>query len=212
VTIEHLDEQGLPCVRHPAPACDLLMSLAIVGSRAPGFHHDIASKLQGLMMAVDEITEGLEGGDPQLQRAVETAALALKELNGLLNFNRALTKPAQPVRVAFRELVALASMRVYVSIDGELPDATVMVAAPSTVHGLSLAFDVAAGPGRGRTLAAAAAISDGHLVMTLAASPSPPPTAAESLAIATFVFARDRGELRCADAGKQLVIRLPLAS
>ncbi len=188
------------------------MSLATIGSRAPGFHHDIASKIQGLMMALDEINEGLDGGDPQLQRAAETAGIALKELNGLLNINRALTKPPHRTRVPLRELVARAAERVYVSLQGEIPEASLEVTAPSIIHGLSLAFDVAAGPGRGRTLHGVTSIHDGRMVMTLRASASAPANAAESLAIATFVFARDQGELRCTRDGAQLVIRLPVVS
>lgn len=211
MTIEHLDEHGRPCSRHPAPALDLLLTLATVGSRAPGFHHDIASKLQGMMMALDEISEGLESGDPQLQRAAETAMVVLKELTGLLNVNRALTKPPISSRVGFRELVARASERVYVAIQGELPETMLQVCAAPIIHGLSLAFDVAAGPGRGRKLAADTVISEGHLEMTLQASPSPPANAAESLAIATFVLTRDGGELRCVDAGSRFVIRIPIA-
>ena len=212
MTSDHLDEHGRPCTRHAVPARDLLMALATVGSRAHGFHHDIASKLQGLMMALDEITEGLEGGDPQLQRTAETAMVALKELNGLLNQNRALTKPPVASRIGLRELVARASERVYVTIQTELPDVMHDVGVAAIVHGLSLAFDVAAGPGRGRTLAASTTIADGQLVMALQASTSPPTNAAESLSIATFLIARDRGELRCSDAGKQLVIRIPIAT
>jgi len=57
VTIEHLDDQGRPCTKHPSATIDELMVLAVIGSRVSGFHHDIASKLQGLMMSIDEIGE-----------------------------------------------------------------------------------------------------------------------------------------------------------
>jgi len=213
--MEHVDEQGQPCAHHPALSLDLLMSLATVGSRAAGFHHDIASKLHGLMMMLDEIREGLEGlagVDPQLMSATEAAVEAVHELHKLLDTNRALTKPPHPARVSLGEIVARASARVHVTIQGEIPETLLEVSATSVVHGLSLVFDVAAGAGRGRTISVGTEISNGQIVMTLKASPSLPANAAASLAIATFVFARERGELSCADAGKQLVIRIPVTS
>ncbi|HEX8106419.1 MAG TPA: hypothetical protein VF516_01775, partial [Kofleriaceae bacterium] len=91
---EHVDETGAPCTRHPAISPASLYQLAMVGSRAPAFHHDCASKLQGLVMALDELSELTENGDPQLIRAVETALEASRELNALLNLNRTLTRPA----------------------------------------------------------------------------------------------------------------------
>lgn len=211
MTLDHLDDQGQPCAHHPAALIDELMFLAIVGSRTPGFHHDVASKLQGLMMALDEISE-LSHSDAQLSRAAETALDSLREVLALLNVNRALTKPPVRTAVALREVLARAAERVHVSLDGELVDATLHVSAPATIHALSLAFDVAAGPGRGRNLPATAHLDATHVELRLDCSPSPPSNSGESLAIAAFVFGRDNGSLRCAASGSQLIIRLPIVT
>jgi hypothetical protein len=187
------------------------MNLALIGSRAPGFHHDVASKLQSLMMSVDEIGE-LAQNDEQIRRAAETALEALRQVLALLNVNRALTKPPARTAVALREILDRASSRVYVSLVGTLIDATLHVAAPSTIHALALAFDVAAGPGRGRSLAATARVDGSHVELRLGCSPSSPAEAPESIAIASFVLGRDGGSLHCTADGAHLVLRLPLSA
>jgi len=171
---------------------DPLLALALVGSRASGFNHDCASKLQSLMMALDEITELADAsGDPELVRAVETASGALRELTGLLNANRALTKP--PVRTAttVRELFAKAAERVSARIDGELPERAIEVALPAMTHALALLFDLAAvlAPG-GRAIA----IEGGVVRSARQAAP-------EVLALATFALARDGGTLAVVPSG-----------
>lgn len=211
MTIEHFDDQGQPCARHPSATLERLMPLAVVGSRAPGFHHDLASKLQSLMMAIDEIGE-LAENDPPIARAAETALESLREVLALLNVNRALTKPAARTPVALREILDRASARVYVTLDGVLPDATLHVSPPSTIHALALAFDIAAGPGRGRTLSVTHRLDGGHIELRLACSPAPPVDSTEAVAVATFVLARDGGSLTCASDGSSLVLRLPLSA
>src|SRR5262249_37236831 len=188
----------------------------MVGSRAPAFHHDCASKLQGLVMALDELTELTENGDPQLIRAVETALEASRELNALLNLNRTLTRPATRAAIALDELVARAAERAGVALRGA-PPAGVMVhigVAPM-VHALSLALDAAAGTGRGRTLALsttpAATPVTGAIELALHNSPLQAPSAGEAVAIAGFVIARDGGgRLWCSSSGDRMMIRLPV--
>jgi hypothetical protein len=210
--IEHVDETGAPCSRHPAATAAALLQLAIVGSRAPAFHHDCASKLQGLVMALDELTELTENGDPQLIRAVETALEASRELNALLNFNRTLTRPAARTPIALDELIARAAERAGVALRGG-PPAGVMVnvgVAPM-VHALSLAIDAAAGSGRGRTLAITGTSAAGAVELALQSSPLQSPSASEAVAIAGFVIARDGGgRLWCTSSGDQMVIWVPV--
>jgi hypothetical protein len=207
----HLDETGAPCARHPVIAPADLYQLAMVGSRAPVFHHDCASKLQGLVMALDELTELTEHGDPQLTRTVETALEASRELNALLNVNRTLTRPAARTATALDELVTRAAERAGVALRGG-PPAGVMVSvgvAPMT-HALSLAIDAAAGTGRGRTLQITAAPLPGAIELALHSSPLQAPAASEAVAIASFVIARDGGgRLWCTASGDQMVILLP---
>ena len=209
---DHVDETGAPCTRHAAISPSSLYQLAMVGSRAPAFHHDCASKLQGLVMALDELTELTENGDPQLIRAVETALEASRELNALLNFNRTLTRPAARTTIALADLVARGAERVGVALHGALPSSLLVTVGVSPMtHALSLAIDVAAGTGRGRTLAVSATPVGRDVELALQSSPLQATSAGEALAIATFVVARDGGgRLWCTSSGDQIVIRLPV--
>jgi hypothetical protein len=209
--LAHLDEDGRPCTRHAPVAIDALLHLATIGSRMSSFHHDVASKLQGLMMALDEISELAEPrGDTDLLRAAETAHTSLKELHQLLNANRTLAKPPIRTHTALRELATRAGERVGVTLRGDLVDANLEIAVPITTHGLALALDVAAGVGRSRALDVTSRIVDERVELNLALSPTPPANASEALAIAAWVVAREGGELRCSDS--RLVVRLPIVS
>jgi hypothetical protein len=209
--VKHVDETGAPCTRHPAATAASLYQLAMVGSRAPAFHHDCASKLQGLVMALDELSELTENGDPQLIRAIEAAAEVSRELNTLLNTNRALTKPAPKTPIALRQLLTSAAMRVGVGLQGALPDTPVNVTVPPVTHALALAIDIAAGTGRGRQLPVTITAVGREIELAVPTSPAVPANASEALAIATFVFSRDGGRMWCAASGDRLVVRLPLA-
>ena len=72
-TLGHADDAGGTCGKHAAVSADTMMQLAMIGSRASAFHHDCASKLQGLVMALDELGELAEGGDANMLRAIEAA-------------------------------------------------------------------------------------------------------------------------------------------
>jgi hypothetical protein len=141
--LAHLDEHGRPCTHHPAATSAPLLALALVGSRAPSFHHDLASKLQGLMMAVDEIGEVSGDVPPPVIRAIDTARGALRDVLSLLGGNRALTKPPIPAATPLGELVARAAERVYVTFHCTPPAVTVEVPPPAMIHALSLVIDVA---------------------------------------------------------------------
>jgi hypothetical protein len=191
-----------------------LLELAIQGSRMPGFHHDVASKLQSLVMALDEISELSTSADPELRVAVDTAGNALRELQLLFTANRSLAKPPQPIRVALRELMTRASERAGVQLRGELPSCDVRVAVPALVHALGLVLDVAAGPSHlGRVVQIATTLGAERVEVTIAGPPGaankPSPHAGEALAIATFALSRDAAELRCT-AGDRFAIVFPL--
>jgi len=208
---EHVDETGAPCSRHPQISPGHLYQLAMVGSRAPAFHHDCASKLQGLVMALDELTELTENGDPQLIRAVETALEASRELNALLNLNRALTRAVPKTLITVSELLTRGAERAGVSVRGSLPDVSVNVGVASMVHALALVVDIAAGIGRGRSLEVSATQTGGDVELALRTSPQQAPTAGDALAIAGFVVVRDGGgRLWCSSTGEDIVIRLPV--
>lgn len=211
---EHLDEHARPCARHAPASPDSILALATVGSRASGFNHDIASKLQGLMMALDEISEIAETLDPanreHVARATEGAQACLKDVLGILNMNRAMTKSPMRAPVALSDLAARAGERVYVTLQGALPDVDVAVSAPTMIHALSLLLDVAGGPGRGRTIPVEATRSATHVTISMAIAGTGP-TSPEPLALASFVLARDGGSLRCTNQGQRFVIELPIS-
>jgi hypothetical protein len=206
----HAGDDGQPCTRHVPVSLDTLLHFATIGSRISSFHHDIASKLQGLMMALDEISELVEpGGDTDLGRAAETAHAALKELTQIFMLNRALAKAPIRGRTTLRELAARASERVGVQPRGALPEVTVEVAVPLITQGFALAFDIAAGAGRSRSLELTASVVDARVELVLPAAP-PSANANESLAIAAWVFAHEGGDLRCSES--QILLRLPIVS
>lgn len=211
VSVEHLDEHGKPCVAHSPATTESLLALTLVGSRASGFNHDIASKLQGLMMALDEIGE-IGETDPNLARAAETAQAALKDVLGILNTNRAMTKAPSRAPITLAELVTRAGERVYVTLEGALPSVDVEVSAATMIHALSLILDVAGGPGRSRSIPIVCEQTPGFVTIALPSAAPLTGTGPESLAIATFVLARDGGELRCADHGTRFLLKLPLAT
>lgn len=212
---EHLDEHAKPCTHHAAPPLEALLALATVGSRASGFNHDIASKLQGLMMALDEISELSEGLDAanreNISRATEGAQACLKDVLAILNTNRAMTKPPMRAPVTLHDLTTRAGERVYVTLQGALPELDVSVSAPTMIHALSIVFDIVGGPGRGRTIPVDVSRSATHvqIAMTIA---STTPASPELLALASFVLARDGGSLRCANGGQRFLIELPIAA
>ena len=206
--LTHAGEDGQPCAHHEAATLDAIFALATIGSSVSAFNHDIASKLQGLMMAVDMISELVESrADVPLQRATETALTALREANALLSANRALTRATTPTRTPLRALMERAGHRAGVAVHGDLPELTVQATPPRLVQGLGLALDAIAGRGTDRAVAVVAASEPGTVTLRFTTVPPPPRAASDLLALAAFVVRRDGGELYCARDAR-LVIRL----
>ncbi|MBS1122108.1 MAG: hypothetical protein H6Q90_4336 [Deltaproteobacteria bacterium] len=204
----HLDDEGRPCARHGAASLDAILHLAAIGSRVAGFNHDLASKLQGLMMALDEIAE-LSPADTDIARAAELAHAVSKELNKLLASNRALAKPPVRAPIALTELATHASARSGVTLQGKLPDAQLELPVPLVTHALALVLDAAAGPGRSRMLDVTAQLA-GACVELRVTAPILASDANASLALASWVFAREGGQLRC--DGECVIVRLPIVT
>lgn len=210
MTLAHLDEHGQPCTHHPAPELDRILALAMVGARTPSFHHDLASKLQGVMMSIDEVFELVDGTDPTIVQATEAAQTALKEVLALLNANRALTKPPVRTRISLQALCKAASERVSVKLDGEIPAAELEIAIPAMTQALSAMFDVAGGAGRARRITVDATIAEGDVVLAFAEAAVPPINAPEAIALAAFAIRAEHGQLSCAEGGARFVLRIPL--
>ena len=214
--IAHLDEHGQPCPHHPEATLDALIALAALGARMPTFHHDVASKLQSLVMALDEINE-LVDTNPDIRSAADTAHTALRELQQLLQQNRSLAKPPQRARVAIGELVRRGAERFGVKLRGDLPAIDVEVAPASAIHVVGTLLDVVAGGASlGRVVDVSAIAEGGNAIVQLAgpsaAVAKQPPNASATIAIATFVIARDGGSVSCASNGERFVLKLPIAS
>jgi len=212
--IEHLDEDGTPCTRHAPPSIDVMLGLAMVGSRAPAFHHDTASKLQSLVMAIDEIGEIAEEIDhTDLRRASTTALTALRELHGMFNANRALARPPQATRVPIAELLVRAAERNSITIRGDLPTDQIEVNAQAITHAFSLLLDMSAGVLKlGRVVEMVRVTSSDFLELTIRppeGASKTPLRSTEQLAVAVYALRRDKGDLRCRkDEG--FTFRLPM--
>ncbi|HEY3807355.1 MAG TPA: hypothetical protein VGL61_32360 [Kofleriaceae bacterium] len=208
--MEHLDETGRPCTRHAAPSQDSLLALALLGSRMPSFHHDLASKLQSLMMAVEEIDELAQDAAADMRTAIAGAGLAVRELQALFAANRTLARPPQPKPTPIGDLIATAAHRAGTRTHGELPAAHVDVSPPAIAHAIAIVLDLAAGSAKTpRALTLVGELDASHVVVTIETTSEPlPPNAGDLLALAGFAFAREHGELRCGPAS--FSIRLPL--
>jgi hypothetical protein len=208
VNAEHLDETGAPCTRHGPIDNDVLLAYAAVGSRVSGFHHDAASKMQSLMMALDEIAE-LANDD--VRGPAATASSALRDLHQILTVNRALAKAPQRKPTPVRELLARAAERHGVKVVGEIANTNAQVALASTAHALAMLLDLTAGAMQGeRTVNLACTVGD-RLSLDLSATTEMLnlPNVNELVAIASFLLGREDGSLRCKARG--FVVELPLA-
>jgi hypothetical protein len=206
---EHLDESGQPCKRHPPPSAANLMAMALLGSRMPSFHHDVASKLQSLMMAVDELSELAE--TIEARAAAIAATTAVKELTTLFMMNRALGKSPQRRPTPVAEVFARAAERSGVRTAGELATCNIDIALPSIVHACAVILDLAAGPlSHGRTVEITGKTKNHVLEVVVTGPPNTPlpANAGDVLSLASFALHREGGELRC--GADRYTIRLPL--
>lgn len=205
----HVDETGQPCTRHAALSQDVLLSFAAVGSRVSGFHHDAASKMQSLMMALDEITEGA-GED--IRQAAAMASTALRDLHQILTVNRALAKTPQRKAISLHDVVHRAAERHGVKVRGDLGASSVSVALASIAHALSIPLDLAAGPLQSlRTVDVGCSQQGARVVLDITApggfSATPNPN--ELLALASFLLRREDATLACKPNG--FVVELAVA-
>lgn len=212
--IEHTDEAGQPCTRHGTLSQQRVLELATLGSRMPSFHHDAASKLQSLMMALDEISELASSEGSDLRTSIDTAHSALRELNQLLGANRALAKAPVAGRIALPELLQRAAEATGVRIRTPIAAHDVRLHIPAVRHALSLLLDLTAGPSHlGRVVDATCDFTGDRYVLRLSGPPEAqaklPVNAGESIGLATFVIDREEGSLQCTATG--FVVTLPAA-
>lgn len=209
----HLDESGNHCTRHATAAPEAIFELALLGSSVPSFHHDIASKLQSLIMTFDEL--GDVAVTTELRNIVATAGDTVRELGSLLAANRSLARSPRRERHAITKLIGLAASRSGVRAEGAIPTSEAEVGLLATTHALALIFDLAAGPvALGRRVEIAGSTDAAFAVLDVigpAAAIHPPPSNySEVMALASFAFAREAGQLRCGPG--RFTIRLPLVA
>ena len=190
-----------------------MLALALLGSRMPSFHHDAASKLQSLLMALDEIEE-LSEGRADLRQAAATAQSSLRELNQLIVANRALAKGPQRKRTPVSEVITRAADRSGVHVGGEITPLEVEIALPSIVHAVALVLDLVAGPTTlGRVVSLTSTVDGRHLSLELVGpaggTTTLPPNGNEMIAIASFALKREDGALRC--GVDRFTVKLPIA-
>lgn len=199
----HFDETGAPCTRHVPIESDVILSYAAIGARVSSFHHDVASKLQSLMMALDEISE-LANED--LRPVAITAMTSLQELNALLAVNRALAKAPQRKPTQLRELVARAAERHGVKVRDELPEVEVVVALPSIAHALDMLLDMLAGPLKGpRAVAIDVTRTSDRVALALTATTTFD-AQNELVELAAYLLSREEGALTCNPHGFVVVL------
>jgi len=187
---------------------DGVLAWAAVGSRISGFHHDSASKLQSLMMALDEAQELLGDARPDIARPLETAMTAVKELHALLTENRALAKAPARKDVSLGDVIARAALRAGVTVRGEAaPAVTAHIAPASILQALALLCEVIAGPHKGaRTLDVSYAVEAERVVIRLAGTP-PEGSALDAITVATWLLEREDGAVLSAPNG--FVVHIP---
>jgi len=187
---------------------DGVFAWAAAGSRASGFNHDTASKLQSLMMSLDEASE-LSSDPRELQRALETAMTSVKELHALLTDNRALTKPPVAKTGPLAPLLQRAAARYGIKLRGELPAVDVRVAPPSFVHAVGMLADVIAGPASGTRTIDVAVRTGGPSIEVSLSGQLPAQSALDAITVASWMLEREGGQVHSAPLGFQL--RVPAA-
>src|SRR5262249_18522305 len=155
--------------------------------------HDTASKLQSVMMALDEISELIGAEASELRTATITAQTSVREMHALLTANRALTKPPQRASVQLSELIRRAADRCSAKLEGDVSGIDIIVALPSCTHALSILFDLVAGPAESeRAMTVRAERSQGRATVTFAGPVNAThPHAGELIAIAAHILARE---------------------
>lgn len=164
-------------------------------------------------MTLDEINELANSSD--MEPIVASAGETVRELSKLLAANRSLARPSRRERHTVSKLIGLAAERTGVRVPTTIPALEVEVGLLATTHALALILDLAAGPvPLGRTVEIDVSARAAFAVLTVtgpAAALQPlPSTFNDVMALASFAFAREAGQIRCGP--NRFTIRLPLAT
>src|SRR5688572_652696 len=128
----HTTDSGAPCERH-APRADDLLGPATLGTTCFAALHDLASGLQGIGAAIDEL-DATVGSDPRLRGLVDAAIEANEKATAMFvalrNLVRDPGRRREKVEVAHLVRRATQQAGAKSAIAGPLPAATVSIAAP----------------------------------------------------------------------------------
>jgi hypothetical protein len=215
----HVDESGVPCERHPTGMSSGVLHHALVGSRTQGTHHDLASRLQSLLMAIEEIVELAQQTpkDGDLRIAADTALAALTQANDILAAHRSFARGSgERVRAFVRDLLTRASRRTGVSVDvSSLGDVEINVLPARAEQALALLLEVlGADLVAARKVTAEVEITDTSTVLTLRGGDpgAPRAQATDLVTLASYALGCDHGRLRCGAAGEpdRFIIAYPV--
>jgi hypothetical protein len=188
-----------------------ILALALIGARSRGFHHDIASKLQGLMMAIDEIADrNVLLADDRVQRAVDAAADSMREVQGQLAAFRALARGPDARGCSLRDLVSAGTRAAAVAAVGELPDVTVTATPSSAVQVIAMACELADSTGTVDIVVDAHDAAAIEVSFRCRGGDLPELSRADAIALMTFALGRDGGDAR--DGGNGVVLRFKLVA
>lgn len=187
--MDHEGEGGGPCTRHALASLDPLLGLAMVGSRASGFQHDVASKLQSLVMSLEEIGDRADAlDDADLTIALTAAREAVRDMTAQLQVFRQLSRQPPAAAIPLREVFAFAAERAALRVRTEPPPLVIVASGAETVHAVALLLDGALGRATPREL---------EVAFTARGFAVPLGASNEAVTVATYVFKRSGGTLRC---------------
>lgn len=212
----HTTVAGEPCAVH-APRAEDLLAPAALGTACFAALHDLASALQAIGNAIDELDVTVT--DPALRPLVDAAIEANDDATKMFVAIRGVLRdPAgrkQPVEVA--ALISRATHQATAKpvVAGTPPPGTVEVAVPVVAMALAKLIDAATAGGGGAPELAPRADGDTVAIAITAAAAGPAPVAiGATLAIAARAIETHGGTVQCGEReGRQTyIVRLPLST
>jgi hypothetical protein len=198
--VGHTTETGAPCPHHVARVEDLVTP-ATLGAACFAALHDLASALQGVGAAIDEL-DFTVGTDPKLRPLVDAAMEANERATALFVAQRGMIRdPAK--RVEKVELAALINRATHQAAHkpqiGTLAAGTVDVAIPVIAQVVAAMVDAAAA-GAGAPTVTAAAAGDTVAITVVASAPAPAPASiGATLAICARSAEAHGGAVQCGE-------------
>jgi len=214
----HTTVAGEPCTVH-APRADDLLAPAALGTACFAALHDLASALQAIGNAIDELDVTVT--DPAIRPLVDAAIEANDNATKMFVAIRGVLRdPAgrkQPVDVA--ALISRATHQAATKpvVAGTPPPGTVEVAVPVIAMAVAKLIDAATTGGGAAVGPELAATVDGGMValaITAAAAGPAPASIGATLAIAARAIEAHGGALQCGDRDGRAtyVVRLPFTA